>query len=649
MRHGSQVTTDVSRAVQLAAMLLVVAGLFGIGNRAFAEDAAPVSEETTARARTLIESLLKERERIVSAVVHVRGSMILTRNEPLGDRTIRGMYAFDHSLDALRFDSSRRMTVRVINAGAVAGNNLKAAIANAEEQDVDTQLRYVRTRDVCASWTKSTNNSNIYEAMYLRPSGRGMGGSIATNHCMIDPRACGVMSYFDFINDKIESGQGVKEYCDAFLEMTVVAVSETQRQAVVVLRSEFAEHRLTIDTARQFTPVEYCRTWKKGPGNSSDGSATSRVKWAEVNGVMVPNSFSIEFDVPDEKEYCLYNFICLWQSVNQPIDKNYFDYKGIRDIPLRTDVVDLRKPGSPTIGFWTAEGIVGPEEDSEDSPSGMDPTKPQPGDARNEQTLIAGNKAGQERDDNGLKMRFAWCTPGEFVMGSPKTETARFDGEEQVEVVLTQGFWIGKCEVTQGEWTQLKTPLLWEGQKYIQEGDEFPATYLSWDNAMDFCRKLTSQERAAGRLPPGWQYTLPTEAQWEYACRGGTTTRFSFGDDLAELANYAWTRENAAVNAEERHPQPVGQKQPNPFGLYDMHGNVSEWCRDGWQKKRPGGTDPFVPPRDELRVIRGGSWNFPGVVCRSAYRDAYKALDRSSFIGELGFRVVLCPVERTPE
>ncbi|HEY2252931.1 MAG TPA: formylglycine-generating enzyme family protein, partial [Planctomycetaceae bacterium] len=269
-------------------------------------------------------------------------------------------------------------------------------------------------------------------------------------------------------------------------------------------------------------------------------------------------------------------------------------------------------------------------------------------DAKNEQTLIEGTKAGQERDDNGVKMKFVWCPPGKFVMGSPQDEPVRFDSENQVDVVLTRGFWIGRYEVTQGEWAQLKTPLLWKGQEYVKEGDDFPATYLSWENAMAFCRKLTRQERAAGRLPPGSHYTIPTEAQWEYACRAGTTTRFCFGDDEQLLKDYAWFREVVA-GLDERYAHAVGQKKPNPWGIHDMYGNVSEWCRDGWQKKLPGGTDPCAVPSDDIRVIRGGHIHFPGVVCKSAYRDGERARDRANMFGGPGLRVVLCPVETKPE
>ena len=592
-------------------------------------DRPPEDAATRAKAQALINNLIKEREKIVSAVVQVQGSQVVRKNDPPPERSIRGMYAFDHSQELFRFDSSRRMYIRSLLPGA--------RVAEAIEEDVDAKLRYVRTRDQSAHWSKSSPGD--YATLFLgRPGRQFMDGPLATQHCLIDLRACGVMSHSDLTSN---AGRGVKEYCDALMKLLVVDVTENQGVAQIVWRARYTEYRLTIDVAHQFTPVEYIVSWKKGPESSTSGSRTARVTWTEIAGVQAPKSFTIETDAPDEKAYSLYRFLCLWKNVNQPIDKQYFEYKSFPDIPLGTEVADSRVNGGARIGIWTENGVVGPEDDPNDK---LDPTTPQPGDAANTQTLIEGQKTGDERDDNELNMKFVWCPPGKFVMGSPAGEPERFDSEDQVDVVLTQGFWLGKFEVTQGEWSQLKTPLLWKGLKNVEDGDDYPATYLSWENAMAFCRKLTRQERAAGRLPSGCQYTLPTEAQWEYGCRGGTTTMFSFGNDQGLLVDYAWIRNNAGA-VKEYYGHAVGAKRPNPFGLYDMHGNVNEWCRDGWQKKLPGGTDPFVTPKDDMRVIRGGCFIFPGVMCRSAFRDSEHKIDRMRFQGEIGFRVALCRVD----
>ncbi len=184
-----------------------------------------------------------------------------------------------------------------------------------------------------------------------------------------------------------------------------------------------------------------------------------------------------------------------------------------------------------------------------------------------------GKEAGEVRDDNGLKLKFVWCPPGTFKMGSPPTERGRQASEDQVEVTLTQGYWLGQCEVTQAQWKELLKTEPWKGQRLTKEGADLPATSVSWDDAVDFCRKLTEQERQAGRMANGWECTLPTEAQWERACRAGTETRYSFGDDESKLGEYAWFASNVS-NTGERYARPVGQKKPNPWGLYDMHGNV---------------------------------------------------------------------------
>src|SRR5262249_18294092 len=144
----------------------------------------------------------------------------------------------------------------------------------------------------------------------------------------------------------------------------------------------------------------------------------------------------------------------------------------------------------------------------------------------------------------------------------------------------------------------------------------------------------------AGRLPDDWEYTVPTEAQWERACRGRTETNFSFGDDAAKLGDYSWFRENAWSD-NEHNARRVGQKESNPWGLYDMHGNVYEWCRDSYGQKLPGGRDPESTERGESRVIRGGCWGSDASYCRSAHRNGNDPTARSCF---LGFRVALSPL-----
>jgi uncharacterized protein (TIGR02996 family) len=236
---------------------------------------------------------------------------------------------------------------------------------------------------------------------------------------------------------------------------------------------------------------------------------------------------------------------------------------------------------------------------------------------------------------NSIGMPMVLIFPGEFVMGSPEDEEGRLDSENQVEVRLTQGFWLGKYTVTQAEWEQVMGTRPWEGEGYVREAPDGPATCVSWEDAMNFCRKLTEQERQSGRLPDQLRYTLPTEAQREYACRAGTTTAYSFGDDDSQLGDYAWFDDNADMIGEE-YAHEVGTKQPNPWGLLDIHGNVWEWCRDWYAEERPGGCDPEVTAEGSYRVYRGGSWYDSAWECRSAFRFGFSPSDRDYF---LGFRI----------
>ena len=225
---------------------------------------------------------------------------------------------------------------------------------------------------------------------------------------------------------------------------------------------------------------------------------------------------------------------------------------------------------------------------------------------------------------NSIGMELIGIPAGTFTMG---------DGAG-VAVTLTQGFSLGKTEVSWGEWQQVMGKVF-QGQKYNVASKDFPASEITWDEAIEFCKKLTATEHKNGKLPAGESYRLPTDAEWEYACRAGTTTAFSFGDDESKLGEYAWFDGNAK-NIGEQYAHKVGLKKPNPWGLYDMHGNVWEWCSDCYDGKLAGGIDPVGPERGSGRVFRGGGWgNDPGR-CRSASRGNYVPSDRGN---GLGFRV----------
>jgi formylglycine-generating enzyme required for sulfatase activity len=230
--------------------------------------------------------------------------------------------------------------------------------------------------------------------------------------------------------------------------------------------------------------------------------------------------------------------------------------------------------------------------------------------------------------------RYAYIPPGTFTMGSPASEQDRSSDEgPQTVVTLTRGFWMGKYEVTQGEYVAMmgSNPSSFTGNL------NRPVEQVTWYEATNYCARLTAQERSAGRLPAGWAYRLPTEAEWEYAARAGTTTRFSYGDDpgYAQLGTFAW---HVANSGNTTHP--VGQKQPNPWGLNDMYGNVWEWCWDWYGGSLPGGsvTDPTGSGSGSDRVLRGGSWFHGGQYCRAARRDGGRPDSR---FNDRGFRVVL--------
>jgi formylglycine-generating enzyme required for sulfatase activity len=234
--------------------------------------------------------------------------------------------------------------------------------------------------------------------------------------------------------------------------------------------------------------------------------------------------------------------------------------------------------------------------------------------------------------------------PGTFRMGSPEDEEGRWEGEgPQTEVIISRAFWMGKYEVTQGEYEAVmgNNPSYFNGGDYGVDLSR-PVETVSWNNAVAYCAALTERERAAGRIAPNCVYRLPTEAEWEYACRAWTSTRFSYGDDpgYTNLTNYAWYGDNSDLQT-----HPVGQKLSNAWGLYDMHGNVWERCQDWWADNLPGGLilDPQGPTWGSGRVIRGGGWyGLDARRCRSARRRySYSLPDDGGYV--LGFRAVLAP------
>jgi formylglycine-generating enzyme required for sulfatase activity len=250
---------------------------------------------------------------------------------------------------------------------------------------------------------------------------------------------------------------------------------------------------------------------------------------------------------------------------------------------------------------------------------------PLPGRTSDATGLVA--PATQTRTFGGIE--FVWCPPGTFMMGSPEGID---DDEPRVnenlhKVTLTRGFWIGKYPVTQEQWLRVMS---YNPSEFRGSGLEAPVEGISWESADNFCSVFSRAE--------GIQCRLPSEAEWEYACRAGSDGAWCFGDDECKLGEYAWYEENS-----DGKTHPVGRKKPNAWGIHDMHGNVCEWCAD-WYGEYPTGdvkdpTGPSLPVGVPARVRRGGLWCFGGQTCRSAKRKASPPFRHDE--GRFGFRVAV--------
>jgi len=231
----------------------------------------------------------------------------------------------------------------------------------------------------------------------------------------------------------------------------------------------------------------------------------------------------------------------------------------------------------------------------------------------------------------GVKLELVLIPAGEFLMGSPESDKDAMSWEiPQHRVRITKPFYLGKYLVTQEQWEAVigSNPRPFKGPKNL-------AADVSWDDCQKFLGELNAKSAAgAGK------YQLPTEAQWEYACRAGSKTKYCFGDDASKLGEYAWYDENSGNKT-----HPVGEKKPNAWGLYDMHGNVWEWCQD-WYDARYYEKSPTDDPTGSTggsdRVLRGGSWSGTARSCRSAYR--IRAPEPGAIV--LGLRVSRVPADK---
>lgn len=227
---------------------------------------------------------------------------------------------------------------------------------------------------------------------------------------------------------------------------------------------------------------------------------------------------------------------------------------------------------------------------------------------------------------NSLGMTFVYVPPGTFRMGSPIDERGRFEGEELHRVTLTKGFYMQTTEVTQGQWRRVmgENPSVFD-----QCGEDCPVENVSWLDVQEFIEKINKIE-SEGR------YRLPTETEWEYACRAGSKMEYGFDSKKSELAEYAWYDSNS-----NWHTNPVGQKKANAWGLMDMHGNVWEWCQ-GCYVSYPDGpvTDPPPAAVGTSRIRRGGGWRDDSRFLRSAHRGSSMPQEESR---AWGFRLIINP------
>ena len=241
--------------------------------------------------------------------------------------------------------------------------------------------------------------------------------------------------------------------------------------------------------------------------------------------------------------------------------------------------------------------------------------------------FVLGKKAGDEWV-NSMGLVFCWCPPGKYIAGSPEGAPGRYADEEQREVTIEHGFWLSKYELAFGQPVSKRRASL----KSIARHKLDPMTMINHDDAKAMTRSFTQGECQAGRLSSDWQYTLPTEEQWEYAARAGTSTRYYFGDDMKVLPRHANFADKTYYDSRDIYSNSahrtlddgafklahIGSYQPNPWGFHDMYGNVAEWCIN--------------------HAIRGGSWASVPENCRSAYRDSFSSRNEQNFIG---YRIVI--------
>jgi formylglycine-generating enzyme required for sulfatase activity len=399
------------------------------------------------------------------------------------------------------------------------------------------------------------------------------------------------------------------------------SAAELKKRAIAKLIEGCATKvTVTTDADGRFVVLIKEKTWFVSTGERAVGDETEKYLWVksyEAPAKMENATMTISNDADIDSEDALYTI--MKNAIGSQAELNESKKIGVSD-QMRTMVVRYRQQADAAKATAERERATAPKADRERYEAW----------AKLISTIQSG-AIGKTVDvplPGGSLMRMAYCPAGSFTMGNTASEAIKFNYDNQVQVRISKAFWLGKTELNQAQWRAV----MGENPSSFK-GDDLPVENVSWEDAQEFVKKVNG----SGVIPEGWKFTLPTEAQWEYACRSGETGPYSGGN----VEQVAWYDENSASKT-----HPVGTKKPNDWGLQDMHGNVEEWCVDWWgtwyDKTLPSLTDPSGPSQGDSHVFRGGSFNMIAGYCRAAHRNGRDPNFRAS---ALGFRPALVPSE----
>jgi len=427
--------------------------------------------------------------------------------------------------------------------------------------------------------------------------------------------------------------------------MGVTEVTQEQYHAITNTNpSRFKGAKRPVDNVSYLDAMTYCRLLRDKTGRSACLPTDDEWEYACRAGATTRYSFGA--DAADLGKFAWYrdNSIAKGPGGLRPVVRHVAQKQpnawGMYDMHGNVAELCIGCQGGPDVttrgGSWELGArscevtVVGERRRSSDSDKGTGFRVVSP-----LGTIADTTRLGLSLDlGSGVRMDLVSIPAGQFTMGSPATDADRDEDEgPQRKVTITKSFYMGMMEVTQAQWTAVMGTHPWKDKLFAKISNDHAANYITWEDAANFCEAISKK---TGRL-----VRLPTEAEWEYACRAGTTTRFYYGDDpgYRTLAAHAWCVRNTWA-ADEKYPRTVGVKRANRWGLYDMHGNVFEWCSDRYASSYPSGDarDPKGPIGGTTCVLRGGAWGYPLEYCRTAARQDFAPTDHSELCG---FRVVV--------